>query len=168
MPEHPKAPVRPRRRTVWGTIETALSAGAGALLLALTFITCIDVVARYWFNAPLSGAYELTELFLAALVFLALPITTARGEHVEVDLIDAVAGGAISRMARPVTGLLTAGVLAVFAWRLWEHALRLAGDGAISDSLALPIAPVAFLAAIGCGLASLLAAARALRPAATA
>lgn len=165
MSDQPNSPVRPLRRTVWGIIETALSAGAGALLLGLTLITCIDVVARYWFNAPLSGAYELTELFLASLVFLALPITTGRGEHVEVDLIDAVAGGAISRMARPLTGLLTAGVLALFAWRLWEHALRLASDGAISDSLALPIAPVAFLAAIGCGLASLLAASRALRPA---
>ncbi|WP_417769336.1 TRAP transporter small permease [Stappia sp.] len=163
MPDQPKAPVRPSRRTAWGIVEKLLSAGAGALLLALTFITCIDVVARYWFNAPLSGAYELTEMFLATLVFLALPVTTGRGEHVEVDLIDTVAGGAISRMARPVTGLLTAGVLAVFAWRLWEHALRLASDGAISDSLSLPIAPVAFLAAIGCGLASLLAASRALR-----
>ncbi len=165
MSGHPKTPVRPLGRTLWFRVETALSAGAGALLLALTLVTCIDVVARYWFNAPLSGAYELTELFLASLVFLALPITTGRGEHVEVDLIDTVAGGAIGRMARPLTGLLTAAVLAVFAWRLWEHALRLAGDGAVSDSLSLPVAPVAFLAAVGCGLASLLAAARALRPA---
>lgn len=155
---------RPQRRPFAHGLERLLSAASGALLLALTLVTCIDVVARYWFNAPLAGAYELTEIFLASLVFLALPVTTGRSEHVEVDLLDAVAGGRITRAARPLTGLLVALVLAVFSWRLFLHGQRLAEDGAVSDSLSLPLAPVAFLAAAGCALACLAAALRALRP----
>ena len=155
---------RPPRRPFAHALETLLSVASGALLLALTLVTCIDVVARYWFNAPLAGAYELTEIFLASLVFLALPVTTSRGEHVEVDLMDMVAGGRITRAVRPVTGLLVALVLAVFSWRLFLHGERLAEDGAVSDSLSLPLAPVAFLAAAACALACLAAVLRALRP----
>jgi len=155
---------RPPRRPFAHGLELLLSAASGALLLALTLVTCIDVVARYWFNAPLAGAYELTEIFLASLVFLALPVTTSRGEHVEVDLMDMVAGGRLTRAVQPLVGLLVALVLAVFSWRLVLHGQRLAEDGAVSDSLSLPLAPVAFLAATACGLACLAAALRALRP----
>jgi len=155
---------RPPRRPFAHALELLLSAASGALLLALTLVTCIDVVARYWFNAPLSGAYELTEIFLASLVFLALPVTTSRGEHVEVDLMDMVAGGRITRAVQPLAGLLVALVLAVFSWRLVLHGQRLAQDGAVSDSLSLPLAPVALLAAAACGLACLAAVLRALRP----
>ena len=55
---------------------------------ALIGLTCVDVVARYAFNSPVNGAYELTELLLASLIFLALPLTTAAGEHIEVELLD--------------------------------------------------------------------------------
>ena len=67
----PTETVRRPRRTASSVLQTVLTAAAGTLLVALTLVTCIDVVARYWFNAPLSGAYELTEIFLASLIFLA-------------------------------------------------------------------------------------------------
>ena len=37
-------------------------------------------------NRPFGGAYELTQILLAALVFAALPLTSTDGGHVEVDL----------------------------------------------------------------------------------
>ena len=58
------------------------------VLAGLIGLTCVDVVARYAFNSPVNGAYELTELLLATLIFLALPLTTAAGEHIEVELLD--------------------------------------------------------------------------------
>ena len=40
------------------------------VLAGLIGLTCLDVVARYAFNSPIKGAYELTQLMLASLVFL--------------------------------------------------------------------------------------------------
>lgn len=151
------------RRSLWDALDRGLAVAGGTLLLALTLVTCIDVVARYAYDAPLPGAYELTEIFLATLVFLALPLTTRRGEHVEVDLLDMVAGGRITRAVRPVTGLLMALVLAVFSWRLFVHGLRLAEDGTVTNSLSLPLSPVAFLAAVTCAISALSATVQALR-----
>ncbi|MBL6432492.1 MAG: TRAP transporter small permease subunit [Alphaproteobacteria bacterium] len=100
------------------------------------------MVARYWFNAPLSGAYELTEIFLASLIFLALPLTTARNRHVEVDLLDAAGCGLRASCAghRPFERRRPC----IFAWRLWDHATRLAEDRAVTDSLSIRLRPSAF------------------------
>ena len=48
--------------------------GASALVLfALMAMTCIDVVGRYFFNSPLDGATELTQLMMGLIVFAILP-----------------------------------------------------------------------------------------------
>lgn len=140
------------RRTTADRIELALTAAAGGLLLALTLITCIDVVARYWFNRPLAGAYELTEVLLSALIFVALPVTTGRREHVDVDILDMFAGRTLRAFMRRLADLVCAVVLGLFAWRVFVHALSLRIDGAATDSLSLPLAPLGFLGAAACAL----------------
>jgi TRAP-type mannitol/chloroaromatic compound transport system permease small subunit len=42
---------------------------AAAVLMALMVLTCVDVGGRYFFNRPVWGAFELTEMMLAALIF---------------------------------------------------------------------------------------------------
>jgi len=139
-------------RVRWRTVERFLGTAAGCLLIALTLLTVIDVIARYAFNAPVRGGYELTELMLGALIFLALPITTAHGEHVEVDLGDFLFGPRAMSAVSRVVGLLSAFILAIFAWRLFVHGLRLAHDGAVTNSLSLPLSPLAFGASLSCAL----------------
>ena len=43
--------------------------------------------------------------------------------------------------------MITATVLAVIAWRLWVHADQIASYNAVTNSLRLPVAPVARLCA---------------------
>lgn len=64
-------------------LQNTLGVGAALLLFSLILVTCVDVIGRYFFSAPLRGAFEITELLLAALVFTALPLTTERREHIE-------------------------------------------------------------------------------------
>ena len=61
---------------------------AATLLFLLMLLTLIDVVGRYGFNAPVNGSYEITELLLAAIIFSALPLVSAKDAHITVDLID--------------------------------------------------------------------------------
>ena len=56
-------------------------------MLTLVAVTVIDVIGRYFFDAPLPGAFELTQILLADLVLAALPMTTFKDSHVEVDLL---------------------------------------------------------------------------------
>lgn len=148
--------VRRARRTFAATLEIALTATAGAMLLALTLVTCIDVVARYWFNRPLAGAYELTEVLLSALIFVALPVTTGRREHVDVDLLEMFSGKLMRAFMRRLADLVSGLVLGLFAWRVFLHAMSLQTDGAVTDSLSLPLAPLGYLAATACAVSSLI------------
>ena len=46
------------------------------LLFCLMTLTCVDVIGRYFFSMPVTGGFELTEMMLAALIFVGLPLVT--------------------------------------------------------------------------------------------
>ncbi|MDD7909871.1 TRAP transporter small permease [Pseudovibrio exalbescens] len=123
------------------------------LLICLTSLTLVDVVGRYWFNAPLRGAFEITQLLLCALVFAALPLTTQAKEHVEVDLIYGMVPPVMQGVMRFTSAAVSTIVLGVLAWRLAHHAEQLAEDGTITNALNIPFAPLAWFAAV-CALLS--------------
>ena len=135
-------------------LERTLGIVCALLLLGLVAVTCLDVVGRYFFGAPLTGAFEVTELMLAALVFSALPLTTERREHVEVDLLQLALSPAVNRLFNLFAGLFSMALLTTFAWRLFSHAVNIATDGATSNALTIPLAPFGFLAAASCLLSA--------------
>lgn len=151
-------------RNLRAWLEATLGLGAGLILLSLVMITAVDVVGRYVFAAPLKGAFELTEILVAALVFAALPLTTERREHVEVDLLSPLSRGPLGRATDLLVGLFSAGLLLIFAWRLWVYALQLMHDGAATNALGLPLAPFGFFAAFSCLISAAIAAWLGLRP----
>ena len=129
---------------------------AALLLLAMTALTTLDVVGRYLFNSPVTGAFELTELMLAALIFAGLPLATERDEHVDVDLLDSFLPPNVLRANVFFATLISAGVLAVLAGQLWGRAGQLVAEGTVTNSLALPLAPVGYLMAVATGVSALL------------
>lgn len=141
-----------------GTVlQNTLGVGAALLLFTLILVTCVDVVGRYFFSAPLSGAFEITELLLAALVFAALPLTTERKEHIEVDLINVFLNNKVKRYLVAFSGLFSAALLTTFAWRLASHAASAAQDGATTNALGIPLAPFGYLAAFSCLVSAFIA-----------
>lgn len=160
----PGGPLRKEGLGLRHWLEPSLGLAAGLILFALVLITCVDVVGRYVFSAPLKGAFELTEMLVAALVFAALPLTTERREHVEVDLLAGLSRGRTGRALDLFTGLFTAVVLSVFGWRLWVYSLQLMHDGAVTNALAVPLAPFGFFAALACFVSALIALYRGWRP----
>ena len=95
-----------------------LEAIAAGLVTGLILVTCVDVVGRYVFNNPLTGAYEITQVLLGALVFVAMPLTTGKGGHVEVDLLMPLLPTAVRRALGQIGGVVAALVMGYFAWRL--------------------------------------------------
>lgn len=135
-------------------LERLLEGACALLLLSLMLVTCVDVVGRYFFNRPLGGAFELTELMLGALVFAGLPLVSARGEHVEVDLLVSTMGAGFRGVVTRVAGVFSAAVLLVFAWRLVDLWQTMLEDGTRSVSLGIPYAPLALIGAFACLLSA--------------
>ena len=103
------------------------------VLAAMIGLTCVDVIARYLFNSPVNGAYELTQLLLASLIFLALPLTTAAGEHIEVELLDGLKSRVFKYLGAICAGVATIAVFLVIAVELFEHAEKLQRRGQRSE-----------------------------------
>jgi TRAP-type C4-dicarboxylate transport system permease small subunit len=65
----------------------ALAAVAGTGILAMMLLTCADVFLRYFFNAPIEGALDVTEMLMVIIVFFGLAYCGWTGGHVAVDLM---------------------------------------------------------------------------------
>lgn len=135
----------------------------GAMLMAMMALTVGDVIGRYLLARPITGATELTEMMLVAVVFLGLPAVSLDRDHVAVDIITDRLPGWVQPWRDMAMALLSAAVLGLIAWRIWVYAGQIGGYGGATNSLRLPIAPLGYLCAACCGLAALfmlLAAAR--------
>jgi TRAP-type C4-dicarboxylate transport system permease small subunit len=128
----------------------------GFMLISMMMLTIVDVVGRYLLNRPLIGATEMTELLLAAIIFVGLPAASLDGEHIAVDFISSRTPQAIEPFRRALIAIISAGVLGVVCWRLWIVGDNLSGYGAVTDSLDIPVAPVAYLTSVLTGIAVLI------------
>lgn len=113
------------------------------LFLALMLLTCADVIGRYFFNRPVYGGLELTELFLAGVIFCALPIVTYTNEHIVVDLFTLRHRWA-ERVQHVAVNLLGAAALAILARQMWLRANRLDRAGETTLQLDIPMDFVAY------------------------
>lgn len=114
-----------------------------ALLFVLMAVTCVDVIGRYFFNHPLFGGLELTEILLAGMVFFALPLVCAREENIVIDLMTMPPGRlrVAQNFLANIAGAVTAGVL---AQQMWFRALRLDKAGETTIQIKIPLDLVAY------------------------
>src|SRR5262249_30232892 len=109
----------------------------------------VDVVARYLFNFPLRGAFEVTELMLLVLIFAGLPLVSHADEHVTMDFIDRMLPPAGVRLLIRAIHALCAAVRFFLTWQVWIKAGRISGYGDTTDVIKIPVGPfVYFMAAM--------------------
>lgn len=137
--------------------ERVLGTVAAILLFTMMAMTTVDVIGRYLFARPLDGAYELTQLAMAAIVFVTLPIVTLRGEHVTVGLFEAAMKGRVAAVRDLVIALVAIVGCAFMSWRMALLAQRFERFGDETSTLAIPLAPIAALGALGLAVTALAA-----------
>ena len=128
--------------------DIALASIAGSLLFAMMLLTFIDVVLRYFFNAPISGGFEITEMMMAVLIFAGLPLVSRRHEHVTIDAFDGFFPAAMRRVMVRVNHFVCALALVGLAWLLQRKAGQFAEIGDVTQTLKFPIAPFVYLMAV--------------------
>lgn len=134
---------------------------------AMMVVTCVDVVGRYVFTAPLPGAVEINELLLGLMVFGALPLVTAGREHVSIGLLDGLFRGRADRVRQALLNLVSGAVIGITAYRLWLKADELAANGDTTLYLRIPAAPFGYFMSIAAGITTvilLIAVVRAVMP----
>ncbi|RMC30813.1 TRAP transporter small permease [Paracoccus alkanivorans] len=143
-------------------MRTVTAVLLGVLLIALTAVTVVDVAGRYLFNSPLSGGTELTELLVMAVVFAGLPAITLDDGHVTADLLTQHFSPTGKEWQLFCARILSAAALALGAWQLWQHGLRLASYNQTTLYLKIPMGPVAQFAAVICAASAVMVLAMAL------
>lgn len=138
-----------------GAAQHLLSGAAALIMLLMMLLTLVDVLGRYLFDAPVTGAFEVTELMLASVIFLGLPLVTAEGGHIVVDILDSAVGPRLRVVQYWVVGLVNIAAFAVLSWVLWEHAFKVYRYEDTTAVLQIPYAGLAFLIATTSSLATL-------------
>ncbi len=111
---------------------------AATTLFALMAMTFADVVLRSTFDAPLAAGTELTKIFMAIIVFSALPLVTWRGEGIVVDLLDPFFSKTLARI-RDFAVDLASGILLFWpAMRSWDFVGRAITYGDTTEFLQIP------------------------------
>ena len=129
-----------------------LALGGGVVLLGLMALIAFDVVMRYVLRLPFLGAYEMTELFMALIVFLGLPYCAATGGHVAVDVLSPVLDRPRLRWLTTAIHLGGAALLGVMAWQTVLYALVSRGRGEATNMLRIDLWPFELLSAASLAL----------------
>lgn len=141
---------------------------ASAALFVLMVMTFTDVIMRSAFNAPIEAATELTRMLMAIMVFSVMPVMSARGEHIAVDLLDGLfVNPVVARVKEALIYLACGAMLFLPAERVLVLAERARSYGDVTEYLEIPqfyiawfIAVMAFITAVALvlrGLATMFA-----------
>lgn len=112
---------------------------AAVLLVAMMLVSVMDVLLRISGGTPIFGAYELVELALAGVAFLAIPEACRRDQHLLVDLVDQVASRRVVQALRVFATVMSLGFLAVLCLHMIDPLIEKLRYEEITINLQLPL-----------------------------
>ena len=116
----------------------------------MVLVTCIDVIGRYFFAAPLLGAHEMITLAMGIMIYLGMPLVTASREHLVVDLVGSVLSPTGKRIQQITVNAIAALTFILFSYLLLFHGIGLAEDLMVTEDFEIEQAPIAYLMAAMC------------------
>ncbi|WP_293752128.1 TRAP transporter small permease [Limnohabitans sp. Rim8] len=125
-------------------LQRTLGYLAAAVLFLMMIVTAVDVVGRYFFNKPLAGGFEITEIGLALLIYCALPLVSARREHIVIDTFDVFMSPGVKTFLNRLSDVVCFVALSGVGYILFRRAVRVAEYGDTTNVLLLPLAPVVY------------------------
>lgn len=131
--------------TFGNRLDALLGVVSAVVLFGMMWLTFVDVIMRYGFNASLRGAFEITELMMVILIYAGLPIVSRHDLHVATDLIDRLLSSRARRVVDAVTHLVCSALLFGAAWIIWIKAVRAQRLGDTTAALRIGLAPYVYL-----------------------
>ena len=128
---------------------------AACALFAMMLLTFADVFSRKFLGNSITGAVELTELFMLVMIFFALPLASLASEHIVFDLLDRVLPAAVLRWQQTLAHVVAALAFGGGAWIVLQRAQRTAEFGDFTSSLEIRLAPFHYLVSVMLALTAL-------------
>jgi TRAP-type C4-dicarboxylate transport system permease small subunit len=122
---------------------------SGVILLML--LTVSDGLLRTFANRPILGADDYTQVILALVVAVSLPLCVASGRAIAVDLFVRLMPLAVRRSIRLLVAISSAAALGYLSWRCLLNARDAQSFGETTTLLQIPYGP--FYLALAAGLA---------------
>lgn len=140
-------------RLVWDHLVDWAAIAAGLIAVAATLMVTIDVAARYFFDAPVEWAFEITEVTLVWFTFLAAPWVLKRDGHVRVDIVF----DHLSPMTKVLLNIFTSAISAVVCLVFTYYGAQITVDYIqrgvyIKSTLQLPLYLFTWVVPVGCSL----------------
>lgn len=128
-------------------LDLVLKVMVTATLLCIAVITFVDVIGRYFFNAPVPGAFEVQEFGMGILIFSGLPLVTRARSHITVSLFDSVfaRNKTVAAVKSGLVYMISGSILLFVAYCLSQQAINMQKWGTTSVFLQLPTYPVIWL-----------------------
>lgn len=130
-------------------INSWLLSVAQVILFIMVFLVTADVIGRWLFSRPITGAVELTELGLSMVIFLSIAYTHLKEEHITIDfLIDRLSENT-QNIVNGIINIVIMIVLILMGSSIFWYGERLLTSGTVTGDLSLPIHLFAFVAGVG-------------------
>lgn len=136
--------------TKLGGISSALAYLGSLSLFGMMGITAADVIGRYLFNAPIVGAFELTQFMVLVLIFSFLPYTQSQKGHVYVDLLISILPAGVRKAVNIFNHSVCVLLMALITWMGLMRAFEMMEYGEATANLGIPYYPFVFYLVVGC------------------
>lgn len=118
-------------------LSDILRAIGAACLMGMTFLTCADVIGRF-FRHPIFGSVELVSFMATLAVAMALPYTHKVRGHIGVELIVRNFSEKTQHLIDLVTTCLSFLLFCLVTWRMLLYGRTMQESGEVSMNLELP------------------------------
>jgi TRAP-type C4-dicarboxylate transport system permease small subunit len=122
---------------------------AATILVAMMFLTAMDVLLRYIFNRPISGAMEITEYMMVILVSLGIAYCGFVKGHVSVEVLTSRFSPKGQAILNCITYFLSFVFFSLITWQSIKYIRLMFKSNLVSAVLHIPTFP--FIAVLSLG-----------------
>ena len=135
-----------------GLFGYLLSHLGGIVLFGMMGLTVVDVTGRYLFNAPILGAFEMTEFMVLMVVFSFLAHAQSQKIHVTVDILVSRFSPKTRNIINAINYLVCLVLFVLITWKGVEKAFETFETGDKPMNLAIPDWPFVVFMTLGCAV----------------
>jgi TRAP-type C4-dicarboxylate transport system permease small subunit len=118
-------------------------------VLFLMSIATVNVVLRFFFNAPYRGAYELVGFSGAIVIAFALGYTQKRKDHIVVDILTEKFPKHINRVLDGINYFITMIFFAIVSWQVFVWGMKVSKSGEVSETIKIVFHPFIYCVSLG-------------------
>lgn len=129
--------------------ENVLSLIGVCMFLAMMFVGAGDVIGRYVFNRPISGALEISQIAMLGVVLFFLASTQAKKGHITVEIFFNRYPPRVKVIIGLVILLLSLAIFSLIAWQAGVIAMENWQEHRIFPVTTIPHTPVRLFISLG-------------------